>query len=64
MDSRSGQEQAIAKAAQRKSFAVTAGTGSGKSICFFVPIIDAAIRAHAAEEPARTPASADLISSG
>src|SRR4051794_14006101 len=36
------QEQAIAKAAARESFAVTTGTGSGKSLCFFVPIIDAA----------------------
>src|SRR3954469_14014143 len=30
------QEQAIAKAAARESFAVTTGTGSGKSLCFFV----------------------------
>ena len=36
------QAQAIAKATQRLSFAVTTGTGSGKSLCFFVPIIDAA----------------------
>jgi hypothetical protein len=42
------------RAAQRQSFAVTTGTGSGKSLCFFVPIIDAAIRARAAGEPART----------
>ena len=48
------QAQAIAKAAQRKSFAVTTGTGSGKSLCFFVPIIDAAIRTRTAGEPART----------
>ena len=48
------QAQAIAKAAQRQSFAVTTGTGSGKSLCFFVPIIDAAIRARAAGEAART----------
>lgn len=26
----------------RQSFVVTTGTGSGKSLCFFVPIIDAA----------------------
>jgi H+-transporting ATPase len=31
----------------RQSFVVTTGTGSGKSLCFFVPIIDAAIRARA-----------------
>jgi Lhr-like helicase len=48
------QAQAIAKAAQRRSFAVTTGTGSGKSLCFFVPIIDAAIRARGARETART----------
>jgi hypothetical protein len=48
------QAQAIARATQRQSFAVTTGTGSGKSLCFFVPIIDAAIRARAAGETART----------
>ena len=48
------QAQAVAKATQRQSFAVTTGTGSGKSLCFFVPIIDAAIRARAAGETART----------
>ena len=39
------QAQAIAKAAAGNSFVVTTGTGSGKSLCFFIPIIDAAIRA-------------------
>jgi ATP-dependent helicase YprA (DUF1998 family) len=48
------QAQAIAKAAQRQSFAVTTGTGSGKSLCFFVPIIDAAIRARASGQAPRT----------
>jgi ATP-dependent helicase YprA (DUF1998 family) len=48
------QAQAIAKATRRQSFAVTTGTGSGKSLCFFVPIIDAAIRARAAGGAART----------
>jgi Lhr-like helicase len=48
------QEQAVAKATRRQSFAVTTGTGSGKSLCFFVPIIDAAIRARAAGDTART----------
>jgi ATP-dependent helicase YprA (DUF1998 family) len=48
------QSQAVAKAAARQSFVVTTGTGSGKSLCFFIPIIDAAIRARAAGEPART----------
>ena len=48
------QAQAIAKATARQSFVVTTGTGSGKSLCFFIPIIDAAIRSRAAGEPART----------
>ena len=48
------QEEAVAKAASRRSFVVTTGTGSGKSLCFFVPIIDAALRARAAGEAPRT----------
>ena len=48
------QMQAVAKATARQSFAVTTGTGSGKSLCFFIPIIDAAIRARAAAEASRT----------
>jgi Lhr-like helicase len=48
------QAQAIAKAKQRQSFVVTTGTGSGKSLCFFIPIIDSAIRARAAGENPRT----------
>lgn len=48
------QAQAIAKAVAGHSFVVTTGTGSGKSLCFFVPIIDAAIRARAAGEAPRT----------
>src|SRR5439155_1251035 len=48
------QAQAVAKAATGQSFVVTTGTGSGKSLCFFIPIIDAAIRAREAGEPART----------
>jgi superfamily II DNA/RNA helicase len=48
------QSQAIAKAKQGQSFVVTTGTGSGKSLCFFIPIIDSAIRARTAGEPPRT----------
>ncbi|MDA8049847.1 MAG: DEAD/DEAH box helicase [Rhodospirillales bacterium] len=48
------QQQALAKAAARQSFVVTTGTGSGKSLCFFLPIIDVAIRARAAGEARRT----------
>ncbi len=42
------QGQAIAKARAGSSFLVTTGTGSGKSLCFFVPIVDAVIRARKA----------------
>jgi hypothetical protein len=48
------QMQAVAKATARQSFAVTTGTGSGKSLCFFIPIIDTAIRARVADEERRT----------
>lgn len=49
--------QAQATALARQSFVVTTGTGSGKSLCFFVPIIDAAVRARIAGEPRRTRAA-------
>ena len=48
------QEQAISKAAADRSFVVTTGTASGKFLCFFVPIIDAAIRARKACETPKT----------
>lgn len=48
------QEQAVAKAHERTSFVVTTGTGSGKSMCFFIPILDAAVRARVAGEERRT----------
>ena len=48
------QAQSVAKAKSGKSFVVTSGTGSGKSLCFFVPIIDASIRARAAGQAQRT----------
>ena len=50
------QAQAIAKARARQSFVVTTGTGSGKSLCFFVPIIDAVIRARKQGHRRRTQA--------
>jgi hypothetical protein len=50
------QAQAIAKARARQSFVVTTGTGSGKSLCFFVPIIDAVIRARRQGDGRRTKA--------
>ncbi len=48
------QAQAFAKADAGQSFVVTTGTGSGKSLCFFLPIIDAAVRARAAGKAQRT----------
>ena len=48
------QEQAVGYALSNRSFVVTTGTGSGKSLCFFIPIIDAAIKARKAGEPRRT----------
>jgi hypothetical protein len=48
------QLDAITLANQGKSFVVTTGTGSGKSLCFFIPIIDQILRAKAKGEPQRT----------
>jgi DEAD/DEAH box helicase len=48
------QSQAVVKGTTGQSFVVTSGTGSGKSLCFFVPIVDAAIRARAAGKPQAT----------
>ena len=38
------QEQAIGMASANKSYVVTTGTGSGKSLSFFIPIIDRILR--------------------
>lgn len=48
------QERAVLKAGQGESFVVTTGTGSGKSMCFFIPIVDAIIKARKAGEAPRT----------
>jgi Lhr-like helicase len=37
------QEQAIGIAAAGESYVVTTGTGSGKSLCFFIPIVNAVV---------------------
>jgi hypothetical protein len=37
------QEQAVALASQGESYVVTTGTGSGKSLCFFIPIVNAVL---------------------
>ena len=38
------QEQALAKGQQRQSYVVTTGTGSGKSLSFFIPVIDSILK--------------------
>ncbi|HEX9592466.1 MAG TPA: DEAD/DEAH box helicase, partial [bacterium] len=48
------QEQAIALASQGESYVVTTGTGSGKSLCFFIPIVDAVLREKERGGPALT----------
>lgn len=48
------QAQSIAKVRMGQSFVVTTGTGSGKSLCFFVPIVDTIVRALKQGSPRRT----------
>ena len=48
------QDQAISLAKSGQSYVVTTGTGSGKSLCFFIPLIDAALRARQVGEAPRT----------
>ena len=48
------QEYALALARAGKSYAVTTGTGSGKSLTFFIPIVDAILRAKAIDKTPRT----------
>jgi ATP-dependent helicase YprA (DUF1998 family) len=48
------QLDAITLAKQNRSFVVTTGTGSGKSLCYFLPIIDRILKSKAAGEPRRT----------
>ena len=50
------QAQSIAKARAGQSFVVTTGTGSGKSLCFFVPVVDEIVRARRAGKARRTSA--------
>ncbi len=38
------QLEALEKAAAERSFIVTSGTGSGKSFCYFIPIVDTVVR--------------------
>jgi hypothetical protein len=48
------QEQAIALASQGESLVVTTGTGSGKSLCFFIPIVNAVLAEKRHDPRART----------
>ena len=48
------QEQAVALAAADESFVVTTGTGSGKSLCFFIPIVDHVLKARRTTSQRRT----------
>lgn len=50
------QAQAIAKAKTGQSYVVTSGTGSGKSLCFFIPIIDEIVRGRREGAPRGTKA--------
>ncbi len=46
------QEEAICNALAGKSLVVTSGTGSGKSLCYFLPIIDSLLRQPAVDQVA------------
>lgn len=48
------QEQAVALAAAGESFVVTTGTGSGKSLCFFIPIVSQVLAARRVSPERRT----------
>lgn len=48
------QEFAIALASKGESYVVTTGTGSGKSLAFFIPIVDAVLRAKGQDRTKRT----------
>ena len=48
------QEQAVVLASQGGSYVVTTGTGSGKSLCFFIPIVSAVLAEKRASAGRRT----------
>lgn len=50
------QEQAVDFAAKNQSYVVTTGTGSGKSLTFFIPIVDRILREREAERQIGEPA--------
>lgn len=51
---RKHQAEAVIMDHDGKSFVVTTGTGSGKSLCYFIPIINSALKARGAESRPRT----------
>jgi Lhr-like helicase len=51
---RTHQSEAIVLDHGKKSFVVTTGTGSGKSICYFIPIINSALTSRPSEGRRRT----------
>ena len=48
------QMEALAKGQERQSYVVTTGTGSGKSLSFFIPVIDRLLKAKDSDGKART----------
>ena len=48
------QLQALAKGQTKQSYVVTTGTGSGKSLSFFIPVIDRILKAKDQDKAART----------
>jgi ATP-dependent helicase YprA (DUF1998 family) len=48
------QQEALSKATRGESYVVTTGTGSGKSLSFFVPIFDRILRAKGEDPSPRT----------
>ncbi|MBL8377530.1 MAG: DEAD/DEAH box helicase [Burkholderiales bacterium] len=48
------QSEAISLAAAGESYVLTTGTGSGKSLAYFIPIVDACLKARAADPTPRT----------
>lgn len=58
------QEQAVAVAAHGESFAATTGTGSGKSLCFLIPIVNAVLAEKRRASQARTRRSSSTPDGG
>ena len=48
------QLEALAKGQAKQSYVVTTGTGSGKSLSFFIPVVDAVLKGKAQDPKPRT----------